>query len=306
MVFDPGDESADDDQGVSDTAIPTFSQVEQGKQEREPKGEEKKESSKKKAPKKRKRRRTRKRSTAQKILGIGMIIILLGTIGYLGYLYSQVKDVRQPDVPQNQLHYKYYGEKSNIGDMWEYPPRDVDFRREKAYEKIGTEYIKKVIPIYQEEKVYVNDIKQLAEVPPYFGQFHIGSFKTINDMERGTLESLAEKRMQEVLDFRRIQLNDLVEYEPYGHKIDGQKAYYSEYTGYTPRGADEPGYIEGRDVRVVLLTWVYQPDMSGKYFFGVSVVNIENDGSLFVPNNIEDLTTWNKITSLIPRVSVEN
>jgi len=54
------------------------------------------------------------------------------------------------------------------------------------------------------------------------------------------------------------------------------------------------------------VTWIYEPDMSGKYFFGFSVVNIENDGSLFVANNIEDFTTWNKITALIPRVSVKN
>ena len=302
MVFDPDDESANGDEGVSDTAIPILSKIEQGKE----KNGSKEGKEKRKAPKKRRNRKNPKRSMARKIFGIGLMIILIGTMGYLGYLFSQVKDVQQPDVPQDQLHYKYYGERSNIGDGWEYPPRDVDFRREKAYEKVGTEYVSKVIPIYQKEKVYLNDIKQLAEEPPYFGQFHIGSFKTINDLERGTLESLAEKRMQEVLDFRRIQRNELVEYKPYERKIDGQKAYYSEYTGYTPRGADEPGYIKGRDVRIVLVTWIYEPDMSGKYFFGFSVVNIENDGSLLVPNNIEDLTTWNKITSLIPRVSVKN
>ena len=302
MVFDPDDESANGDEGVSDTAIPILSKIEQGKE----KNGSKEGKEKRKAPKKRRNRKNPKRSMARKIFGIGLMIILIGTMGYLGYLFSQVKDVQQPDVPQDQLHYKYYGEKSNIGDGWEYPPRDVDFRREKAYEKVGTEYVSKVIPIYQKEKVYLNDIKQLAEEPPYFGQFHIGSFKTINDLERGTLESLAEKRMQEVLDFRRIQRNELMEYKPYERKIDGQKAYYSEYTGYTPRGADEPGYIKGRDVRIVLVTWIYEPDMSGKYFFGFSVVNIENDGSLLVPNNIEDLTTWNKITALIPRVSVKN
>ena len=302
MVFDPDDESANGDEGVSDTAIPILSKIEQGKE----KNGSKEGKEKRKAPKKRRNRKNPKRSMARKIFGIGLMIILIGTMGYLGYLFSQVKDVQQPDVPQDQLHYKYYGERSNIGDGWEYPPRDVDFRREKAYEKVGTEYVSKVIPIYQKEKVYLNDIKQLAEEPPYFGQFHIGSFKTINDLERGTLESLAEKRMQEVLDFRRIQRNELMEYKPYERKIDGQKAYYSEYTGYTPRGADEPGYIKGRDVRIVLVTWIYEPDMSGKYFFGFSVVNIENDGSLLVPNNIEDLTTWNKITALIPRVSVKN
>ena len=302
MVFDPGDESANDDQGVSDTAIPILSKIEQGKE----KSGSKEGKEKRKAPKKRRKKRTPKRSMARKIFGIGLMIILIGTMGYLGYLFSQVKDVQQPDVPQDQLHYKYYGEKSNIGDGWEYPPRDVDFRREKAYEKVGTEYVSKVIPIYQKEKVYLNDIKQLAEEPPYFGQFHIGSFKTINDMDMGLIQSYATKRMQEVLKFRKITPGDLIESKIFEHKIDGQKAYYNEYTGYTPRGADEPGYIKGRDVRIVFVIWIYEPDMSGKYFFGFSVVNIENDGSLLVPNNIEDLTTWNKITALIPRVSVKN
>ncbi|MDP6156122.1 MAG: hypothetical protein QF682_08330 [Candidatus Thermoplasmatota archaeon] len=257
-----------------------------------------------KTRKKRRKRKKRKMSAVLRIIVIGLIILIVGIVGYLGYLYYNVSNVSRPDVPQNELSYKYQGgEKYPNG---EYSPKTVYFEREPAYEKEGTEYVEliglPVIPIYQIETVYTNGIKQLSSEPPFYGEFHIGSYKKIDAMDKGTILYYADERMDEVLNYRNIHTIGLIESRDYEYKIEGERAFYYEYIAEIPKGADEPGYVVGRDVRIVLVVWLDDEDMSGKYFLGISVIRIRNQGSFLVAEEIEDLTTWEKIISLIPRV----
>ena len=257
---------------------------------------------------KRKRKSRKKMSPVWQILMIGLVLITIGTVGYIGYLFYDVDNILQPDVPPNELSYPYPGERKPypLGDPWKYPPETVVFEREKAYEKHETEYLDllglPVVPIRQEEIVYVNGFDQFEKEPPFFGVFHIGSIKTLNEMDLATITYYANARMEEILEFRNIHLVGLIEEKDYEHKIDGQKAYYYEYKAELPKGADDAGYVIGRDVNIALVVWLFDEDMSGKYFIGISVVNIRNEDL----EDIEDDTAWVKIRSLIPRISVDN
>ncbi len=280
-----------------------------GEMEKERSTEEKRGTTKKKGKKKtpRRRRKSKKgRGMVMRILSVSFFLLVVGVLGYLGYLFTDVDNVLQPDVPQDQLTYRYPGEESSVEGVWIYSPRTVAFRREKAYETVGTSYQMKIFPIYQEEKAYVNDIMLLSEEPPFFGEFLIGSFKTINDMTEGDVLAFAGSHMEDSLYFMNIEQPQLLEQKVLEHRIDGKKAFYNEFLAHLPRGADEPSYVRGRDVKVVMVYWVSEEDMSGKYFIGFSVVRINNEGNVLIPSVIEDETTWDKIISLIPRVSVEN
>ena len=243
-------------------------------------------------------------SGIRRIIVFGLAFIIVATTGYLGYLYYNVSNVSRPDLPDDELSYKYPGgEKYPTG---EYNPKNVYFEREQAYEKEGTDYLEMiglpVVPVHQIETVYTNSIKQLSPEPPFYGEIHIGGFKTIDEMDKGTIMYYADERMNEVLNYRNIRLLGLIESRTYEYKIEGQRAFYYEYVAEIPKGADEPGYVVGRDVKIVLLLWLDSEDLSGKYFLGISVVKIKNQGSFLVAEEIEDLTTWEKIISLIPRV----
>jgi len=262
---------------------------------------------------KRKRSSRKRMSLVWRIFVIGLVLITAGSIGYIVYLFYDVDNIRQPDVPQGELSYYYPGEENPyypVGDPYTYPPKTVTFKRERAYEKEETEYLDllglPVVPIRQEERVYVNGIDQFNDEPPFFGEFYLGSFKTLNEMDRQTITYYANDRMEEVLEFRNMKLVGLIEEKSYEYKIDDQKAHYYEYKAEIPRGGDEPDHVIGRDVKIVLVVWLFDEDMSGKYFIGLSVVSIRNEGSLLVPAIIEDDTTWVKIRSLIPRISVDN
>lgn len=256
-------------------------------------------------PRRKRKRKKKESSIAIKIFVIVSFLLVSGVIGYLGYLFYDVRTVDQPDIPQDQLVYKYPGEMSAVEGRWTYEPGTVAFRRQKAYEKEGVEYLFKVIPVYQKEKVYSNDIRLLSEEPPFFGQIHIGSFKTVNDMSEGEITSHAGKRMDDILYYFNVRDLGLLEQKVLEYGIDGNKAHYSEFTATLPPGADEPDYVTGRNVRIVLVHWTSEEDRSGKYFIGFSVVRIRSQGNLLIPSAIEDETTWDKILSLVPRVSVD-
>jgi len=316
MAFDSNEELLDENYRETVTPVPEDDDVKEkeiveGTTEKSKEKEDITENEPKrgtKTGKKRKKRKKGKISVVRRIIVFGLILLTVGTVGYLGYLYYNVSNVSRPDLPYNELSYKYQGgEKYPTG---EYSPRTVYFKREPAYEKEGTEYLEliglPVVPIHQIETVYTNGIKQLSAEPPFYGEIHIGSFKTIDEMDKGTTLYYADERMDEVLSYRNIRLKGLIETRTYEYKIEGQRAFYYEYLAEIPSGADEPGYVEGRDVRIVLVVWMDDEDMSGKYFLGISVVMIRNQGSFLVAEEIEDVTTWEKIISLIPRVEYVN
>ncbi len=309
MPFDSNEELLDDNYQDTVTPVPTDRDVgENTIQEREKENTEQRDETPENLPqgviRTRKKLTKRKMSGIRRIIVFGLAFIIVATTGYLGYLYYNVSNVSRPDLPDDELSYKYPGgEKYPTG---EYNPKNVYFEREQAYEKEGTDYLEMiglpVVPVHQIETVYTNSIKQLSPEPPFYGEIHIGGFKTIDEMDKGTIMYYADERMNEVLNYRNIRLLGLIESRTYEYKIEGQRAFYYEYVAEIPKGADEPGYVVGRDVKIVLLLWLDSEDLSGKYFLGISVVKIKNQGSFLVAEEIEDLTTWEKIISLIPRV----
>lgn len=314
MAFDSNEELLDENYRETVTPVPTYDNVkEKTLQERTTEKTREKYPVTESVPKRviktgKKRRRKRKMSIVRRIIVFGAILLIVGTAGYLGYLYYNVSNLSRPDLPNKELSYGYPGgEKYPTG---EYSPKTVYFKREPAYEKEGTEYLEMiglpVVPIHQIETVYTNEIKQLSPEPPFYGEIHIGSFKTIDEMDKGTTHYYADERMNEVLNYRNIRLIGLIESKTYEYKIEGQRAFYYEYIAKIPRGEEEPGYVIGRDVKIVLVIWLDSEDMSGKYFMGISVVMIRNQGSFLVAEEIEDDTTWEKIISLIPRVKYIN
>lgn len=322
MVFDSDERDLKEGGG----SVPTSSEVEERLEERKDKLEERKERSEGggksgedgradppdtgggRRKKRDEKKRGKKRGVLWKIFVIGLLLITISSLSYLGYMFYEVRDIRRPDVPSDELSYRYPGEEFHIGgiEYKRYPPRDVVFRREEAYEESLTDYLYKIIPLKQVEMTYINGIDPLAKEPPFFGQFHIGSVKTVNEMSMTEITSKAHERMEEVLHYRYIETGKLVEEKPYEYKIDGEEANYYEYEGVLPRGSDEPDYVKQRTVKIVLVVWSSEIDRSGKYFIGLSVVKILNKDAVGIARVIEDETTWDKILSLIPRISIKN
>ena len=76
---------------------------------------------------KRKRSSRKRMSTVWRIFVIGLVLITAASIGYIVYLFYDVDNIRQPDVPQGELSYYYIGEKNPapVGDPYTYPPKTV-------------------------------------------------------------------------------------------------------------------------------------------------------------------------------------
>ncbi len=289
MAFDPREDKSEE----NTPALEVVPEVEEEKGEN--KAGEKKTGAKKK----------KKSKSLYRIVLVVLVAIIIATTTYIAFLYYGVGQTSLSDVPEDQLDYYYPGEPNTIGSGYMFQPVDVRFYREKAFEKDRTIYRSKIIPIRQEETTYTNRLDQNSREPPFFGQFHLGCIKTLDDTPSSMCYKYAKDRLDEMMSFRNFRTLELREIKTYEYEIDGQSVEYYRYAAKATVGVSSSERVKG-DVTAVMLIWANPGDNSYNYFIGYSIVKVESEGNLWEPDIVEDATTWDKIVSLLPRISEDN